>query len=77
MRSQEMRLRRKCSQMPCNLVNFISVNQESEVRRGRQQGEEKMRQKKQGVKSEKPQRARKRSGGGGISYQHHGFDDVQ
>jgi len=43
MRSQETRLRRKCSQMPCNLVNFISVNWESEVGRGWQQGEEKTR----------------------------------
>jgi len=48
MRSQETRLRRKRSQMPCNLVNFISVNRESEVGWGRQQGEEKTRQKIKG-----------------------------
>jgi len=47
---------------PC-LFDFILVNRESEVRRGQQQGEEKTRQKKKGVKSEKPQRARKRSAG--------------
>jgi len=64
MRSQETRLRCKRSQMPCNIVNFISVNRESEVGRGRQQGEEKTRQKKKGVNSEKPQQARKRSAGG-------------
>jgi len=65
MRSQETRLRRKWSHMPCNLVNFISVSRESEVGRGWQWGEEKTRQKKKGVKSEKSQRARKRSAGGG------------
>jgi len=64
MRSQETRLRRKRSHMPCNLVNLISVNWESEFGRGRQQGEEKTRQNKKGVKSEKPQRVRKRSAGG-------------
>ena len=34
------RVRCKRSQMPCSLVNFISVNRESEAGRGRQQGEE-------------------------------------
>jgi len=38
MRSQETRLRRKRSHMPCNLVNFVSVNRESEVGRGWQRG---------------------------------------
>ena len=46
MRSQETRLRHKCSHRLCNLVNFISVIQESEVGQGQQQGEEKMRQEK-------------------------------
>jgi len=31
MQFQEMSLRGKCSHMPCNLVNFISVSQDSEV----------------------------------------------
>jgi len=63
-RSQETRLRHKRSHVPCNLVNFISVNRESEVGPGRQLREEKTRQKIKGVKSEKPQRARKRIAGG-------------
>jgi len=46
MRSQETRLRRKRGHMPCNLVNFILMNQESEFGWGWQQGEEKTRQKK-------------------------------
>jgi len=77
MRSQETRLRRKWSQIPCNLVNFVLVNQKSEVRWGQQQGEEKTRQKKKGVKSEKPQRRGKEVRGDGISYHQHGFNDVQ
>jgi len=77
MQSQEMRLRHKWSHMPCNLVNFISVNWESEVGWGLQRGGKETKKKKE-VKSEKPQRVRKRSvGGGGISHHHHGFDDVQ
>jgi len=48
MRPQERRLRRKWSHTPYNLVNFISVNWESEVGQGWQQGEEKTRQKKKG-----------------------------
>jgi len=56
------------------------VNRESEVWWGRQRagdGEDETGKKKK-VKSEKPQRARKRSAGGErISYHHHGFDDVQ
>ena len=47
MRSQETRLRRKRSHMPCNLVNFNSVNRESEVGRGRQQGKEKKKREKE------------------------------
>ena len=52
MQSQETRLRCKRSQMPCNLVNFISVNWESEVGRGQQRGEDvrKKGEKKKGKK---------------------------
>jgi len=83
-----MRLRRKRSQMPCNLVNFISVTWESEVGWGWQQGEDTRKKekkkeregetKKESSKVEQPQRASKGVGGaGGISYHHHGFVDVQ
>jgi len=61
-------IKNKWSQMPCNLVNFILVNQESEVRQGQQwredmrkneekkgkQGQEK--ERKKGVKSSNPNR---------------------
>jgi len=48
MRSQGARLRRKRSHMLCNLVKFISVNQESEVGWERQRGggQEKKKKKK-------------------------------
>jgi len=59
------RLRCKWSQMLCNLVNFISVNWQSEVWWGRQPGGRDEKERKNGVKSEKPQRVRKRSAGGG------------
>jgi len=63
--------------MPCNLVNFILVNRESEVGRGRQRGKETREKERSEV--EKPQRARKGvlGGEGGIGYHHHRFDDVQ
>jgi len=78
MRFQEMRLRHKRSHMPCNLVNFILVNRELKVGRGRQQGEEKTRQKKKGVNSEKTQKKTgKEVWGDGISYHYNGFHDVQ
>jgi len=64
MQSQGMRLRHKGSHMPCNLVNFIVVNQESEVRQGRQRGED-MR-KKQRSKVEKSQQSRKGVQGGAL-----------
>jgi len=74
--------------MPCNLVNFISVNWESEVQQGRQWGEdtrkkeenkrkERERERKKRVKSNYPSGARKGVQGWGIGYPHHGFGDVQ
>jgi len=55
MRSQGTRLRHKQSQMPCNLVNFISVNWESEVEWRRQQGDDtRKKERKKGVKSKNP-----------------------
>jgi len=47
MRPQEKRLRRKESQMLCNLINFILVNRESEVGQGWQWGEETRKKKKE------------------------------
>ena len=77
--------------MPCNLINFISVNRESEVGQGQRRGErernEKERKKKKkgkkGREKERKEWSRKtpageeRSAGGGIGYHHHRFDSVQ
>jgi len=87
MRSHGMKLRRKWSQMPCNLVIFIWVNRKSEVRRGQQQGqdtrkkEEKKKERKRDRKKERsevkqPQQARK-GVRGGIGCHQHGFGEVQ
>ena len=80
MRSQEMRLRHKRSHTLCDRVNFIFGEPGTGALAGTAAGRgEKTRQEKKGVKSQKPQRARKRSAGAGgeISHHHHGFDDVQ
>jgi len=60
MRSQGKRLRCKQSQMPCNLVNFISLNGESEVGWGQQRGMTQERKKK---KKKGKERARERKKG--------------
>jgi len=56
------RFRHKRSQMPCNLVNFILVNRESEVGRGWQRGEDT--RKKERSKVEKTPAGEERSAGG-------------
>ena len=68
------RLRCKQSHMPCNLVNFISVNWESEVRQKQQWGEdmrkkekkrkERARERKKGVKLSNPSGQGKECGTG-------------
>ena len=64
MRSQELRLRRKRSHMPCNLVNFIFSEMGIGGWVGTAAGEKTRQKKKKRVKSEKPQRVRKTSAGG-------------
>jgi len=70
-----IRLRCKRSQMPCNIVNFISVNRESEVGRGRQQGEDV--RKKERSKVEKTPAGEEKKCREGIGYHNHGFANVQ
>jgi len=62
MRSHRTRLRHKRSHMLCNLINFISVNQELEVWWGQLQGEDI--KKKERSKVKKHQRVRKEVRGG-------------
>jgi len=51
--------------MPCNIVNFILVNRESEVRRGRQQGEETRKKERSKVKKAPGGKKKKCGGSGG------------
>ena len=67
MLSQEMRLRCKRSHMPCNLANFISVNQESEVGRGWQQGEDTRKKERNKVGKAPAGKERKARGGGSVT----------